>query len=249
MSTHVGVIELTAALKQCLKSRGVTYGSLAEELRLSEASVKRLFSERSFTLKRIEAICSVLGMDFYELARLAGGHQAGESRLTREQERGLAADPKLLLVFQLLLNDWSAENVMADYAISRAEWGRLLSKLDRLRLIALQPGNLVRLRTSRRIAWRKDGPVRAAYQKLVLSEFFEVSFDGARAVLHFEGKELSATSVAVMKRKIERLTAEFNELSEMDATLKPSERTSVGMIVALRPYVLSQFKRLTRERR
>ena len=61
-----GVARITEALKRCLKARGMTYASLAVALELSEASVKRLFSSGSFTLKRVEQICRVLDLDFLE---------------------------------------------------------------------------------------------------------------------------------------------------------------------------------------
>lgn len=246
--TGVGVIELTQTLKRCLKARGITYAALASKLGLSEASVKRLFSERSFTINRVEAICAVMGLDFYELARLAHGPETGESRLSVAQERALAADPKLLLVFQLLLNDWGAEDVLAQYALSRAEWTRLLRSLERLQLATVLPSGLVRLRVGKRVAWREGGPVRRAYQKLVLDEFFKHPFSGRRADLHFEGKELSAASLVLMRRKIKRLVHDMNELAEVDASLKPTQRTSVGMVVAVRPYVLSVFTRYSRRR-
>lgn len=249
MHIGVGVAELTTALKRCLKSRGLTYAALARRLRLSEASVKRLFSARSFTLARVEQICSVLEIDFYELARLARPADAGESRLSLEQEAALAAQPKLLLVFQLLLNDWTPEDVTADYAISPAECARLLERLDELGLVALQPDSPPRLRSARRIEWRADGPVRRAYQKLVLGEFFQHRFDDARADLRFEGKELSAASIELAKRRIGRLAEDFNTLSETDSSLSPARRTSMGIVIAMRPYVLSHFTRFKRRRR
>jgi len=43
-------------LKKQLKAHGKTYADVAELLQLSEASVKRLFAEQSFTLKRLERI-------------------------------------------------------------------------------------------------------------------------------------------------------------------------------------------------
>lgn len=249
MAAGVGVTELTAALKRCLKSRGLTYAALARRLRLSEASVKRLFSARSFTLARVEQICSVLELDFYELARLARPHDAGEGRLSVEQEAALAAQPKLLLLFQLLLNDWTPAQAMAEYAISRAECSRLLQRLAALGLIVLQPDGAPRLRTARRIEWRADGPVRRAYQTLVLGEFFRHRFDDARAELRFEDRELSAASIELAKRKIGRLADEFNALSETDSSLSPARRTSMGIVIAMRPYVLSHFTRFRRRRR
>ena len=247
--TGVGVTQLTAALKRSLKSRGMTYAALAARLRLSEASVKRLFSQRSFTLARIESICNVLGMDFLELARLAGERDSGSTRLTLAQERALVADPKLLLAFHLLSSDWSVAEILVDYRLGRGEWTRVAKALEDLGLVSFMPDGAARIRVSRRVVWRRDGPVRRAYQAIVLDEFFEAPFSGNRAELQFEGRELSAASIELVKRKLDRLLQDFNELAEVDSSLPPSRRTSVGMIVALRPYVLSLFTRYKRARR
>jgi hypothetical protein len=45
------------------------------------------------------------------------------------------------------------------------------------------------------------------------------------------------------------LVREFNELAEVDAALAPSERDSVGLVIGLRPYVLSLFMRMKRGRK
>ena len=103
-----GVAQFTEALKRCLTAKGMTYGRLAPALGLSEASVKRLFSSGGFTLERIEQICRLLDMDLFELARLAHSDAATVAELTPQQEQALAADPRLLLVFHLLLSGWNA---------------------------------------------------------------------------------------------------------------------------------------------
>ncbi len=244
-----GAAEITDALKRCLRARGMTYAKLAAALDLSEASVKRLFSAGGFTLKRIEQICRVLEIDLFELARLARSEDAAATELTPAQEQALAADPKLLLVFHLLLGGWRLQEIVADYSVSRAECLRLMLALDRLRLIDLQPDNDVRLRTARHVNWRRGGPIRRAYQQKVLGEFFGGAFDRAGESLRFEAKELSAASREVIRRKLERLVHEFNELAEVDAALEPAERDSIGLVIGLRPYVLSLFTRMKRSRR
>ncbi len=243
-----GVAEVTEALKRCLKSRGMTYAALARSLGLSEASVKRLFSAGGFTLKRVEQICRVLDIDLFELARLARSSAATVTELTPAQESALAANPRLLLVFHLLLGDWEIEEIVAEYALTRAECLKHMLELDRLRLIDLRPGNEVRLRTARQVNWRRGGPIRRVYQQKVLDEFFGAPFDQAGEALRFETKELSQASREVLRRKLDRLAQDFNELAEMDAALKPSQRDSVGMVLGLRPYVLSLFTGMKRKR-
>ena len=64
MSKKARTSTLISTLKATLKARDLTYGELGSRIGLSEASVKRLFSEETFTLKRVEEICNVLEIDF-----------------------------------------------------------------------------------------------------------------------------------------------------------------------------------------
>jgi transcriptional regulator with XRE-family HTH domain len=240
--------ELTETLKRCLKARGLTYAALATALKLSEASVKRLFSSGSFTIKRVERICRVLDMDLFELARLARDETPAATLLSMTQERALAENSRLLLVFHLLLAGWGIDHIVGEYAISRAQCIQLMLELDRLQLIELRANNAVRLRTAQNISWRRDGPIRRAYGAQVLAEFLAADFDQSAELLHFEAKELSAASREVICRKLKRLHQEFSELAAIDSALAPSERESVGLVVGVRPYVLSVFTELKRRR-
>src|SRR5690348_5974335 len=58
-------------LKRTLKNRGLTYRDLAKKVGLSEASVKRVFAEETFTLQRLEKVCSAVGITMSELVRMA----------------------------------------------------------------------------------------------------------------------------------------------------------------------------------
>ena len=55
------------ALKQSVRARGLTYAELARRLRLSEASVKRMFSRGTFTLARIEEVLAAVELDLYQV--------------------------------------------------------------------------------------------------------------------------------------------------------------------------------------
>src|SRR3546814_19547414 len=54
-----------------------------------------------------------------------------------------------------------------------------------------------------------------------------------------EVRELGDSSIAVLRRKLEHLAAEFREMAAIDATLPPARRRSAGMLVALRARVSS----------
>ena len=90
MSESALIIE---ALKRSLKTRGLTYRDLATKVGLSEASIKRVFSEETFTLERLETMCVAIGVSLSELVRIAADSRESRSQyLTLEQEQLLAGD-------------------------------------------------------------------------------------------------------------------------------------------------------------
>lgn len=228
--------QLIAALKRVLKSRGKTYADLAAGLSLSEASIKRLFSERTFTLQRLDDVCRLLDMDLFELARLARGESDSLRQMSVAQEELLVSSRKLLGVFYLLLNQRELADIVRDYQITEAECIRLLIKLDRAGLIELLPGNRVRLRVSRQVRHRPQGPLRQKLGEEMVSDFLAVRFDEHGGHFRFEVGELSAASAAMLQRKLDRLAAEFYELSELDMQLPPAQRSMHGFALGFRPW-------------
>jgi transcriptional regulator with XRE-family HTH domain len=228
--------QLVETLKKVLKSRGITYADLASGLGLSQASIKRLFSERTFTLQRLDDICRFLEMDFFELARLARGEADAQREMTLAQEELLASDRKLLAVFYLLLNNREPAAIVKDYQISEPECLRLTIKLERAGLIELLPGNRVRLRVSRHLRHRANGPLRRRLGEAMVNDFLSVKFDEHGGHFRFEVGELSTASAAMLVRKLDRLAAEFYELSALDTHLPPRQRTLYGIALGLRPW-------------
>lgn len=239
---------IVEALKKAVRARGLTYADLGRELRLSEASVKRLFSRGTFTLARIEEILRVLDIDLAELARMSRGAHSGSTVLSLEQEAALAKDSRLLSVFWLVLNDWRFAAILDEFAITRTELTLAFAKLDRLRLIDWRPGDRARLCIAKHFVWRPGGPVKKAYGRQVTAEFLDARFDAAAELLRFEARELSAESMVIVRRRLERLIAELNELAEIDATLPLARRTGVGLLVACRPWTFSVVNALKQRR-
>jgi DNA-binding Xre family transcriptional regulator len=230
---------LREALKRLLKARGHRYADVARVLELSEASVKRLLSRGPLELERLERLCDWLETDFFELARLARRAAQAAPQPSLAQETALAAEPRLLMTFHLLCNDWSVAAIRAEFGLSLPRMVKLLARLDRLGLIDLLPGEQVRLKVAREVVWRNPGPVRQRYAMVATGEFLRHDFAERQALLRLEVKELGEASLALLRRKLEQLAAEFNELAERDAGLPARQRRSVGMLVALRPWVFS----------
>lgn len=235
------------ALKKSVRARGLTYAELGRRLRLSEASIKRMFSRGTFTLARIEEVLAAVELDIYDVARMTRAG-AGGAELTYEQEVGLAKDERLLALFWLLVNGWSFEEIVADFAITRTELTIAFARLEKLKLIEWGPHERARLLVPRDFNWRAGGPAKKAYARRAMAEFLEGRFDTALEMIRFETREVSAESAATFRRKLERLVAEFNEAAEADSALPSARRVAVALLVGCRPWQFSAVSALKRRK-
>jgi transcriptional regulator with XRE-family HTH domain len=99
------------ALKRALKARKLTYAQVAKTLKLSEASVKRMFAANHFTLERFEQVFQLAGIGLTDLAREVDSERNYISQLTLEQEREIVGNPKLFLAAVCALNHMTLEQI------------------------------------------------------------------------------------------------------------------------------------------
>jgi DNA-binding Xre family transcriptional regulator len=233
---------LLETLKRCLRARGMTYRKLARVLGLSESSVKRLFSDESFTLVRLERVCAAIDMTVADLVRMASTPRETQSfSLSLEQERILASDASLLALFYLLLNGRTVEAAERRLNLNPKTMRALLARLVEARLIDVDVRRRVHLHARLPIAWRPDGPVRKLYERQVRAEFLQGSFTAANEALSFHSAELSPASVRILLKKIDKLAADFADLAALDVQLPARDKTSVALLLACRPWVFSMF--------
>ncbi|MFV2031692.1 MAG: hypothetical protein ACC663_04285 [Gammaproteobacteria bacterium] len=232
---------LVSALKRCLKMRGLTYKNLALSMNLSESSVKRLFASNNLSLRRFEQVCELVGMSIFDVCRIAREEDGIKDlhTLSIEQEQALADDVKLLIGFHLILNGWDFGRINDAFDWTEPEVIKVFTTLDKLRLISLLPNNRVKTLTAHNIRWRKDGAVRKCHEQLAFSEILNDRFLREEQFLDFEVLELSPASINILKRKMEILLREVNDLATMDHSMKAGKKKSTGILLAMRPWVFS----------
>ncbi len=243
--------DLLHTLKKCLKAKGMSYRQLAEKMGLSETSIKRLFSQESFSLKRIESVCKILDMDMFDLAMMAKKERGlDEEQISLDQERALASDPKLLTFFYLLILGWPVTLVTEKYDISQDEASKYLIRLDQIGLIELHPYNRVKLLVTKLVFWRKHGPIWEVYKSKIRDDYFEseFKFDTPNSRIEFNPGQLSNSSIKIMLSKIDALIRQFNELAEMDNNLPVKNRYSTALHIGFRPWEFSLFAELKKEK-
>ncbi len=234
-------------LKRELRKQGITYKQVAQKLDLSEASVKRLFAENSFTLARLGEICELLHLEISDLIHQMEKDMDLVNQLTIEQETELVSDIKLLLMGYFLINKLEFPDIIRLYDISETEGIRLLARLDRMKIIELQPGNRVKLMISKNFQFIPGGPIQRFYEQKVQSEFFHSSFGDPGEFRIFLSGMFSRDDNAEIIRKIKRLADDTHELKEDSEVLSLEERFGCTLIMAIRPWEPQIFDDLRRE--
>lgn len=238
------VAPLIDTLKRELKAQGKTYIDVAEQLELSEASVKRLFAERNFTLQRLEAICDLLNLELSELFQMMSKEQRQLTQLTREQEKEIANDLILLLITVSVISGMTYSDIQNAYNIPETDCIQKLAKLDRLKIIELLPGNRVKLLIAPNFHWLPNGPIQQFFQEKVEQDFFSSRFDKANEKLIVTNAILTNSSNARLQKKMERLAAEFNELMQEDHSAPNDKKHGTTMVLAIRQWQYSLFKKV-----
>ena len=157
----------------------------------------------------MEQICQLMDLDIGDLLSQVQQRRQRISTLTLEQETQLVSDIPLLLVAVCVLNQWSVRDMLEVYTFTEHELVRALARLDRIRLIELQPGNRVRLLISPDFSWIKGGPIQQFFEARYNPIFSKARFSGKGEIRLFVSGMLSRGSNDQMKRRIERLAAEL----------------------------------------
>jgi transcriptional regulator with XRE-family HTH domain len=240
---------LVGELKRVLKARRVNYAQVAKGLKLSEATVKRMFSKNDFSLERFEQVCQLAEVSVSELAKGVDSERYYVSQLTAEQEKEIVGNPRLFLVAVCALNHLTLEQIVSTYDLNRTECIQLLLRLDRIRFLELLPGNRIKLKVSRTFSWLPNGPIRRFFLERAGREYFRAGFDREGEYIAVVNGMLSAASTAQMIARLRRLAREFSELHEDDKRLPLGDRRPASMVLAVRPWELDAFHQLRRKRK
>nr|WP_284041606.1 XRE family transcriptional regulator [Halomonas olivaria] len=225
-----------------MRVQGKTYADVAQWLRLSEASVKRLFADKHFTLARLECICDQLNIEFAELVQAMQSQEQRLQELTQAQEQIIIDDRELFLVAVCVINGYSFDEIHHQYQLSEAECTRQLLKLERLKLIELLPGNRIRRRVAANFRWRPGGPIQRFFQQYIANDFFHSRFDSDSEKLIVLNGLLSHAGNEEWQQTMQRLAKEFHALCERESGLPIHKRFGTTSVLAVRQWQYELFQ-------
>ena len=240
------IVQLVATIKRQLKAQGLTYKEVGRALKLSEASVKRIFASERFTVSRLAQVSQLLGFTLAELLQASTSSLPPLETLSREQEGQLIADDKLLLVAVCSLNHWSLAEILDVYQITKLEAVKRLRILDRMGIIELLPADRIRRRAKRDFDWIPDGAIRSYFSKQGLSDFLTGPFAPADESLDFAHGMLTRSAQAELKLELRRVRSKLVTLHEQSIAAPLSEKDGIGLLLAIRRWEPIAFRRIRR---
>jgi DNA-binding Xre family transcriptional regulator len=243
MTTSSRIID---TLKRQLKVRGITYRGLAARLNLSESAVKHMFSTGNFSLRRLDDVCAVLELDIGDLVNISESQQPKIEQLSAEYEQEIVGDTRLLLVAYCLINYWTFDEIIRRYDISLAEGLKYLRKLDRMKVIELQPGDRVRLLIANNFSWRKNGAIEKFFRSRVQSEFFSHHFQDDDSVRIVKNGMLTQSAQHQLIERLKAMGDLFDDTTWDERKLSATERRGTTMVLALRHWFFEGFRHLER---
>jgi len=221
------------SLKAHLKARGMTYVDVARALKVSEATVKRIFATRNCTLGRLDELCELVQVELADLARGTPRETRLITRLTAEQEEELIADPALLLVAVSALHQMSVDEITELFDLQEPQCVKLLLRLERIGILELHEKNRIRLRIARTFSWIPDGPIMRS-MKSQMPDFFAHPFSAPGELMRMINVRLSAEAQVALLRQIEQIAREYSEQHNADAHLSLDKRPAVSVLLAVR---------------
>jgi len=238
---------LIQALKRQLKLRDLTYVDVAMHLALSEASVKRIFSEGKISVSRLESVCTMLAITLTDLVLIAQLEQTQISALTLEQEQHMVSDEMLLLVSVCVIDGYSFNDMTTQFDISDNQLIQHLAHLDRLKIIELQPQNRIKLLISPNFSWRTDGPIQRYFQAHIKEEFFKSDFKQNTEKLLVINGLLSNGSNNELQQAMQQLINQFAQIKKDDQRISMDNKHGTTLVVAMRQWSSGLFENKARQ--
>ena len=226
---------LMEVLREFLRARGLGPREIAKQLAVSERTVMRWFASEAVDTAILERLCALAGLSFFELCELAA--RRVETRLTRlsvAQEQALVDDALLNYVFVNALKGWSSAELQREINVPEPQFVDALIRLEKIGLIGLLPNNEIRLRTTRDIRWRKDGPYSTYVNMFLRWSLNRPDVADPKSLWALDVLKLSSGSLAQLQRKFDALIAEAVLLSEQDRRSNDASREWHALVLTAR---------------
>ena len=167
--------------------------------------------------------------------------------LTEQQEALLVSDDKLLLVAVCAINYWTVQDIVSAYQVTKAECVKYLLMLDRMNVVALLPGDRIRVRVARDFDWLPGGPIRRYFHAHALGDFLDSRFDGEGETMTFSQGMLTEAASAELELELRRLRSKAAALHAESSSAPLAQKRGTSLLIAKRMWEPAGFQALRRD--
>lgn len=234
-----GIATILSELRRELKGRGLRVSRLAEELDVAEPTVWRWLRGEGLTLDRLDEICAIADLDVRDL--LARGDDERQESFTLAQERVLAADRGLALVFFAVLHGAQNRDLEQEFGLPADRLSSHLERLKRLGLIEIPARGRIRLKVRRSVRWRRGGPLSVAFERTVKPLFMSMDFGSPEARYVSDMVPMSETGRARVHALFETLRDDIHMIGEQERAAHLEGREWSGVLMMVRPFDIGEM--------
>ncbi len=236
---------LVDVLRRELRAKRITYLELAKRISVSESSVKRMFSNRSMTLQKLDQILDAAEISLHDLTSRSH-EEAMVKQLSYEQEEELISDRKKFIVAVSAMNFLTVEQMTDIYAISHSEVIAYLVQLDHLGVLELLPNNRIKLLLSRSFRWLPNGPIQQLHRKESFADYLNSNFDDKHELMQFMNVLVTKQSSAILLTRLRQLARDITDQHQLDAAIPFEEKHRMSFMLSARPWIPEYFQALVR---
>lgn len=236
--------KILAELKHEVVRSGKTYAEIAKKLKISEATVKRIFNSGHCTLETLDALCKLLSFDFFDAAERARKREWQEPTFfTAEQEAVLDIDEATFCFFYTLLETRNVDYIKKNFTYSQAQIESSLDKFASVGLVKVNEDLRITLLVPHTIKWREDGLLQRRYSLGIHQEFFNNNFKSRDAFAAFISVPFSNEASEFLKVRTRELCGDMLSYMGSDTAMA---KDRLWLSVAFRPWYYSLYRKYLR---
>lgn len=227
---------LISELRRVLKQRRYTYKTLAKQMGMSEAGVKRIFLKADGKVSTVAKICDLLGFGFADLVASSRLGKVEVRYLNEEQDSFFAKNFHVYVFFnELVIRRKDIPTIQEEHGLSSQSVRKYLQMLERIDLIEIRSVGTVKLKIKEPVGLSKNGRLRSVLQRnfiqSVADQLIDVESPKGEKLLHTREWTLSRDNLASLGREIQKLIEQYDRIGARDyALLEPTELITVNLL-------------------
>lgn len=199
----------TSLIKQRMKLQKMTYARLSFLMKVPESTLKKWFLAQDGSLNNLSRICSLLGADLYEILLAAKSQEVRTFAMSASQQEHFLKDETAFEIYWLLVYErLSVSEIEQKLNLSSQEVLKRLLKLDRLKLIQLNPDEKILNPKLQPVRWSPEGP----FMKKIYRKWINAIVD--QGLLQNENDQLKLQFFQLSKSSMQELQKDLLVLEE-----------------------------------